>query len=71
MAKSVKKAKPAKTKKTTARARIAKKRSRRVIFKSDQWYAGAALSIGIAGRSKGSRPLQLFVPREREKADAD
>jgi hypothetical protein len=69
MAKSVK-TKLAKAKKLT-RAGIAKKRIRRVIFKSDEWYAGAALSIGIAGRLKGSRPVQFFVTRAQEKAEAD
>ena len=45
-----------------------KKRVRRAIFKADEWYAGAALSIGIAGR-KGARPPQLFMARVDEKAD--
>jgi hypothetical protein len=46
-----------------------KKRVRRAIFKADEWYAGAALSIGIAGRPKGARPPQLFMARVDEKAD--
>ncbi len=41
--------------KALSRARPEKKRVRRVIFKSDQWYANAAMSIGIAGRPKGVR----------------
>jgi hypothetical protein len=41
--------------KSLSRARSEKKRVRRVIFKSDQWYANAAMSIGIAGRPKGVR----------------
>jgi hypothetical protein len=41
--------------KSLSRARPEKKRVRRVIFKSDQWYANAAMSIGIAGRPKGVR----------------
>jgi hypothetical protein len=42
--------------KALARTRPEKKRPRRVIFKADQWYESAALSIGIAGRPKGARP---------------
>jgi hypothetical protein len=41
--------------KSLSRARPEKKRVRRVIFKSDQWYENAAMSIGIAGRAKGGR----------------
>jgi hypothetical protein len=41
--------------KSLSRARPEKKTARRVIFKSDQWYANAAMSIGIAGRPKGVR----------------
>jgi hypothetical protein len=41
--------------KSLSRARPEKKKGRRVIFKSDQWYANAAMSIGIAGRPKGVR----------------
>jgi hypothetical protein len=48
--------------------RTDKKRVRRAIFKADEWYAGAAQSIGIAGR-KGARPPQLFMERVDEKAD--
>jgi len=48
---------------------VAKKRIRRVIFKADEWYEAAALSIGIAGRSKPSRPMQLFLPRGQGKAN--
>jgi hypothetical protein len=63
----------ASAKKTTARARStarsAKKKVRRVIFKADEWYAGAAMSIGIAGRAKGSRPVAMFMPRAEDGAD--
>jgi hypothetical protein len=41
--------------KSLFRARPEKKRGRRTIFKSDQWYENAAMSIGIAGRPKGVR----------------
>src|SRR5258708_7298247 len=41
MAKNTK-TKPVGARKPTTRSRTAKKRSRRVIFKSDLWYAGAA-----------------------------
>ena len=61
--------KPAKAKKAALTDQADKKRVRRVIFKADEWYAGAASSIGISGRSKGARPLQLFMPRIEEKAD--
>jgi hypothetical protein len=47
--------------KSLSRARPEKKRVRRVIFKSDQWYANAAMSIGIAGRAKGARPVAAAV----------
>ena len=70
MAKNTK-AKPVGTRKPASRPRAAKKRSRRIIFKSDQWYAGAAMSIGIAGRAKGSRPVQLFMQRVPGKAGPD
>jgi hypothetical protein len=40
-----------------------------VIFKADEWYAGAAMSIGIAGRAKGSRPVAIFMPRAEDGAD--
>ena len=33
-----------------------KKKVRRAIFKTDQWYESAAMSIGIAARAKGVRP---------------
>jgi hypothetical protein len=61
--------KPVNAKKSASSGQLDKKRVRRVIFKADEWYAGAALSIGISGRSKGARPLQLFMPRVEEKAD--
>jgi hypothetical protein len=47
--------------KSLPRARPEKKRVRRVVFKSDQWYANAAMSIGIAGRAKGARPVAAAV----------
>lgn len=48
--------------KPLARARTAEtkrpveKKVRRTIFKTDQWYENAAMSIGIVSRSKGGRP---------------
>jgi hypothetical protein len=42
---------------------------RRTIFKTDQWYAGAASSIGIAGRVKAARPLQLLLSSVEEKVE--
>src|SRR5258708_3942122 len=50
----------ASARKSTSRARLAKKKMRRVIFKADEWYATAAMSIGIAGRAKGSRQVSTF-----------
>ena len=39
--------------KSVSRARPAeKKKVRRAIFKTDQWYENAAISIGIAGRNE-------------------
>jgi hypothetical protein len=62
--------KPSRSKKQTPRTKAAKKRVRRVIFTADQWYASAALSIGIAGRAKSARPMQLFTRvEEREPAE--
>jgi hypothetical protein len=57
------------TSRTASRSRAAKKRIRRVIFKADEWYEGAALSIGIAGRAKASRSMPLFMPRAQDKVD--
>jgi hypothetical protein len=57
--------------KRVSRAQAAKKRVRRVIFKSDQWYANAALSIGIAARAKNARPIGPFPSRMPEKVEAD
>ena len=45
------------------------KKIRRVIFKADEWYAGASMSIGIAGRPKGSRPVAMLMPRADDGAD--
>jgi hypothetical protein len=42
---------------------------RRVIFKADEWYASAAMSIGIAGRVKGARSATMFMPRAEDGAD--
>ena len=43
-----------------------KKKVRRAIFKTDQWYENAALSIGIATRAKGVRPGAAAVrPKDR------
>lgn len=61
--------KPVKAKALASPTRIDKKRVRKVIFKAEQWYAGAASSIGISGRSKGARPPQLFMPAVEEKSD--
>jgi hypothetical protein len=61
--------KPASSRKPASRSRAAKKRVRRTIFKTDQWYAGAALSIGIAGRVKAARPMQLLLSRVEEKVE--
>jgi hypothetical protein len=58
-----------KTARARSAARSAKKKARRVIFKADEWYAGAAMSIGIAGRGKGSRSVAMFMPRAEDGAD--
>jgi len=63
--------KPVGVRKHVSRAQAAKKRVRRVIFKSDQWYASAALSIGIAGRAKSARPIEPFQSRMQEKVEAE
>jgi hypothetical protein len=55
--------------KSLSRTRPEKKKIRRVIFKSDQWYENAAMSIGIAGRPKGARPGTTFVPRAKDRVD--
>jgi hypothetical protein len=58
----------AEVKKTASRVAPAKKKGiRRVIFKADEWYAGAAMSIGIAKRSKAAR--QPFMPPAQDEAD--
>jgi hypothetical protein len=57
------------SRKSNSNSRQAKKRIRRVIFKTDHWYAGAALSIGIAGRPKSARPLQLVAGSAEEAAE--
>src|SRR5262245_35758619 len=56
--------------KSLSHARPEKKKIRRAIFKADQWYENAAMSIGIAGRPKGARPgAILIIPRAKERAD--
>jgi hypothetical protein len=61
------KTRAADAKKAASRTAPAKKRVRRIIFKADQWYASAAMSIGIAKRSKAVR--QPFIPRAQDEAD--
>lgn len=51
------------------RARPEKKKIRRAIFKTDQWYENAAMSIGIAGRAKGVRPGATAVARTKDRID--
>ncbi len=49
-------AKSTSARKPLSRSRpVEKKKVRRAIFKTDQWYENAAMSIGIAGRPKGLR----------------
>jgi hypothetical protein len=55
--------------KALARSRPEKKRVRRVIFKTDQWYENAAMSIGIAGRPKGARYSAAAVARAKDGAE--
>src|SRR5258705_509694 len=55
--------------KSLSHARPEKKKNRRAIFKADQWYQNAAMSIGIAGRPKGARPGATFILRAKERAD--
>jgi hypothetical protein len=55
--------------KPLARTRPEKKRARRVIFKADQWYENAAMSIGIAGRAKGARSASTAVARAKDSAE--
>ena len=52
----------------SARARPEKK-VRRTIFKTDQWYENAVMSIGIAGRPKGARPGAPVIARTKDGAD--
>jgi predicted ribosome quality control (RQC) complex YloA/Tae2 family protein len=52
-----------------ARARQEKKKVRRTIFKTDQWYETAAMSISIAGRSKGARSGTAVLIRAKDGAD--
>ena len=59
----------ASARKVASRARPVRKKIRRVIFKADEWYASAAMSIGIAGRAKGARSIAMFMPRADESAD--
>ena len=56
--------------KSLSHARPAKEKTRRAVFKADQWYQNAVMSIGIAGRPKGgSRPGAILVPRAKDRAD--
>jgi hypothetical protein len=55
--------------KSLSHARPEKKKVRRTIFKADQWYENAAMSIGIAGRSKGARAGAALIPRAKDRAD--
>jgi hypothetical protein len=55
--------------KSLSHARPEKKKVRRVIFKADQWYENAAMSIGIAGRPKGARLGAALIPRAKDRAD--
>jgi hypothetical protein len=55
--------------KSLARARPEKKKVRRAIFKTDQWYENASLSIGIAGRPKGMRSGVTAVGRAKDLAE--
>jgi hypothetical protein len=40
-----------------------------VIFKTDQWYANAAMSIGIAGRPKGVRSTAPALTHAKDQAE--
>jgi hypothetical protein len=55
--------------KSLSRARPEKKKIRRAIFKTDQWYENAAMSIGIAGRAKGVRSGAIAVARTKDHID--
>jgi hypothetical protein len=56
--------------KSLARVRpVEKKKVRRAIFKTDQWYENAAMSIGIAGRPKGVRSGTTIVARTKDRAE--
>ena len=55
--------------KSLSRTRPEKKKVRRAIFKSDEWYANAAMSIGIAGRPKGVRSGATAIARTKDRAD--
>ena len=55
--------------KSLSHARPEKKKIRRAIFKADQWYENAAMSIGIAGRPKGARPGAALIARVKDRAD--
>ncbi len=60
---------PAGARKPLSRTRPEKKRVRRAIFKADQWYENAAMSIGIAGRPKGTRPGASAVAHTKDQAE--
>jgi hypothetical protein len=55
--------------KSLSHARPEKKKIRRAIFKADQWYQNAAMSIGIAGRPKGARLGATLMQRAKDGAD--
>jgi hypothetical protein len=55
--------------KPLSRARPAKEKTRRAVFKADQWYQNAVMSIGIAGRPKGSRQAATLAARVKDGAD--
>jgi hypothetical protein len=61
---------PTSARKSLSHARPEKKKIRRVIFKADQWYENAAMSIGIAGRPKGARPGASIILRTKDRADS-
>jgi hypothetical protein len=55
--------------KSLSRARPEKKKARRAIFKSDQWYENAVMSIGIAGRAKSARSGAGIVVRAKDRTE--
>jgi hypothetical protein len=55
--------------KSLSRARPEKKKVRHAIFKSDQWYENAAMSIGIAPRPKVARPGATAAARTKDRSE--